>query len=100
STPFLHNSSLLQNYKTFNHDKLAEFAKEQADIVRSHTNIQVTHNTGMFFDLDNEKLAEALDFVSFDTYTPVDKYPNFMMNQERWKYMKNDTDRVMLLETT
>ncbi|WP_017472463.1 beta-galactosidase [Amphibacillus jilinensis] len=99
-TPFLHNSSLLQNYLTFTHDKIAEFALEQANIIRSHVDIPVTHNSSMFFDLDNEKFAKALDFISFDTYTPADKYPNFMINQERWKYIKNDTRKFMLLETS
>ncbi|WP_067843531.1 beta-galactosidase [Amphibacillus sediminis] len=99
-TPFLHNSALVQNYHEFTHDKIAEFAKEQADTIRTHTTIPITHNTSMFFDLDNEKLAEALDYVSFDTYTPLEKHPGFIMNQDRWKYLKNETRDYMLLETS
>lgn len=100
TTPFLHNSALLQNYKQFHYEKIAEFSKEQADIIHKYTNIPVTHNTGMYFDLDNELLGDALDFVSFDTYTPADQYSNFVLNLERWKYIRNDTRKTMLLETS
>ncbi|SEN50819.1 beta-galactosidase [Amphibacillus marinus] len=100
STPFLHNSSLQQNYLAFTHAKLAEFAAEQTKVIKKISPIPVTHNSSMFFDLDNELLADQLDFISFDTYTPAGKHPGFMMNQERWRYMKNDTRRTMLLETS
>ncbi|WP_407271193.1 beta-galactosidase [Radiobacillus sp. PE A8.2] len=99
-TPFLHNSSLVTTYQTFSMEKIACFAGEQADILRKYTDIPVTHNTGMFFDVDNEILANHLDFISFDTYTPASNYAGFMMNNDRWRYIKNSTCRYMLLETS
>ncbi|GAA0369477.1 beta-galactosidase YesZ [Alkalibacterium iburiense] len=99
-TPFIHNSSLLLNYKRFLHEKLAEFVREQVKIIKNHSDIPVTHNTGMFFDVDNELIGNEIDFMSFDTYTPVEHYENFVLNHERWRYIRNDTRYTMLLETS
>ncbi|MGO4936107.1 beta-galactosidase [Fundicoccus sp. Sow4_H7] len=100
ATPFIHNSALLLNYKRFQHEKLAEFVKEQVAVIKKHHDIPITHNTGVFFDIDNEMIGNEIDFMSFDTYTPVEHYENFVMNQETWRYVKNDNRQVMLLETS
>lgn len=99
-TPFLHNSSLLRAYNQFSMEKISGFAGEQADKIRVITTIPITHNTGLLFDLDNEALAEHLDFISFDTYTPASNFAGFMMNNDRWAYIKNNTRKYMLLETS
>src|SRR5699024_4640824 len=56
--------------------------------------------SGLLFDLDNELLAKSLDFISFDTYTPAENYSGFMMNNDRWPYLKNYRNKYMLLETS
>src|SRR5699024_9542892 len=68
STPFLHNSSLIRTYQQFSMEKIADFASEQAEIIRGNMDVPVTHNSGLVFDLDNEILSDNIDFISFDTY--------------------------------
>lgn len=100
STPFIHNSSLINAYQEFSLEKIAEFANEQASVIRSVTDIPITHNSSLGFDLDNELLARSLDFISFDTYAPYDNYTEFMMNNDRWPNIKENSSKYMLLETS
>src|SRR5699024_2769563 len=100
STPFLHNSSLVRAYQQFSMEKIAEFAGEQTEAIHSIMEIPVTHNTGLLFELDNELLSSNLDFISFDTYAPPENYAGFMLNNDRWPYIKNNSRKYMLLETS
>ena len=97
-TAFMHNISLVEAYREFTHDKIVEFAEEQASILRKHVSIPITHNTSFAFDLDNEKLFGNLDFVGFDTY--VDKPVAFLMNSAYWPFIKSNNQKYMLLETS
>lgn len=64
-----HNPSLDLEYRRFASDSWVEYQNMQADIIRSYTDKPVTHNfMGHFSDLDYYKLAEKLDFVSWDNY--------------------------------
>jgi len=100
STPFLHNSSLIRTYQQFSMEKIADFASEQAEIIRGNMDVPVTHNSGLVFDLDNEILSDNIDFISFDTYATHENYADFMLNNDRWPYIKNNCRNFMLLETS
>lgn len=99
-TPFLHNSSLVRAYQQFSTEKIAEFAREQANIIRDITDIPITHNSSLGFDLDNELLSRHLDFISFDTYASHENFAEFMMNNDRWSHIKKNSRKYMLLETS
>jgi len=98
ATPFLHNPSLELNYRLFSMDKINEFAHHQTELIRKYSSVPVTHNTGMSFALDNEKLFEKLDFVSFDTYPPYHKYSHLLFQYDRFRAMKHQP--FWLLETS
>ncbi|MEK4871294.1 beta-galactosidase [Niallia sp. FSL W8-1348] len=99
STPFLHNASLLTMYKIFTHEKIAEFAKEQATIIRSYSDIPITHNATVFFDLDQALLFENLDFASFDTYAVQENVSSYMMLCDLYRNIKKDSP-FWLMETS
>lgn len=87
-TPFLHNASLLQAYTKFTREKIAEFCHMQANIIRKYTDKPITHNSNMFFPLDNELLFKNLDFASFDDYPDCDHYKQMLFNYDLWKTVK------------
>ena len=97
-TAFLHNVSLEEAYNRFTHDKINEFAKDQADAIRQIVALPITHNSSFAFDLDNVGLFESLDFVSFDTY--VDTPTAFAMNSAYWPNMKKGVADHILMETS
>jgi beta-galactosidase len=86
--PFLHNSSLTTMYQLFSMEKIAEFADEQAAIIRNHSEAPITHNSSIAFGVDNERLFKNLDFASFDTYATIDNYPAYLINSDLWRNFK------------
>jgi beta-galactosidase len=86
--PFLHNSSLSTMYQLFSMEKIAEFSDEQAEIIRKFSNAPITHNSSVFFSVDNERLYENLDFASFDTYATIDYFENYLINNDLWRNFK------------
>ncbi|MFS0637669.1 beta-galactosidase [Mesobacillus foraminis] len=86
--PFLHNSSLKTMYQIFSTEKIAEFADEQAGIIRKHSAAPITHNSTVFFSVDNERLFKNLDFASFDTYATSESYQNYLFNCDLWRNLK------------
>lgn len=63
------NPSLMLDYKRFSSDSIVEFQQKQIDIIKEYTNVPVTTNfMGYFSEIDYYKLAENLDFVSWDNY--------------------------------
>ncbi|WHY02458.1 beta-galactosidase [Neobacillus sp. DY30] len=86
--PFLHNSSLSTMYQIFSMEKIAEFSDEQAEIIRKHSTARITHNSSVFFSVDNERLFKNLDFASFDTYATVDYVENYLINNDLWRNFK------------
>lgn len=68
------NPGLHLDFRRFMTDSYISFQREQIEIIRSHSPGRfVTHNfMGFFADaLDYHKLAEDLDFVSWDNYPQV-----------------------------
>lgn len=97
-TPFAHNSSLDNAFRFFTADTLNDFASGIAQILISETNIPVTHNTSLNFNLRNYELFEQLDVVGFDTYPMYSQYWNFPINLDLWRNLKSNNE-VLLLET-
>lgn len=86
--PFLHNSSLSTMYQIFSMEKIAEFSDEQAEIIRKYSTAHITHNSSVFFSVDNERLYKNLDFASFDTYATIDYIENYLINNDLWRNFK------------
>lgn len=86
--PFLHNSSLRTMYQLFSMEKIAEFADEQAAIIRKYSQAPITHNSSVAFHVDNERLFRNLDFVAYDTYANFANAPAYLINCDLWRNMK------------
>lgn len=97
--PFLHNSSLKTMYQQFSMEKIAEFADEQAAIIRMYSDAPITHNSSMAFSVDNERLFRGLDFASFDTYATTDHVPAFLINNDLFRSFKRGRD-YWIMETS
>lgn len=91
ATPFLHHSSLQTMYRLFESEKIAQFADEQAEIIRRYSDAPITHNSTLFFSVDNERLFENLDFASFDTYAPQARMESYLLNCDIWRGLKKNT---------
>ena len=88
--PFLHNSSLHTMYQLFSMEKIAEFSDGQADIIRKYSSAPITHNSSVFFSVDNERIFKNLDFASFDTYATIENFPAYLINSDLWRNFKKD----------
>ncbi|MBD8068692.1 beta-galactosidase [Bacillus sp. PS06] len=97
--PFLHNSSLRTMYQLFSFEKIAEFADEQAAIIRKYSSAPITHNSTTFFHVDNERIFENLDFASFDTYAEKSNFASYLFNNDLWRNLKKDRD-YWIMETS
>ncbi|TRZ38183.1 beta-galactosidase [Niallia circulans] len=97
--PFLHNSSLKTMYQIFSTEAIAEFAEEQAAIIREHSQVPITHNSTIMFAVDNERLFQNLDFASFDTYAPAVSYFSYLFNCDLWRNLKKGKD-FWIMETS
>ena len=86
--PFLHNSSLLTMYQLFSMEKIAEFADEQAAILRCYSDLPITHNSSVAFHVDNERLFKQLDFASYDTYASLENRHAYLLNCDLWRNLK------------
>ncbi|MBF6979218.1 beta-galactosidase [Aerococcaceae bacterium zg-BR22] len=100
-TPFLHNSSLQNSFREFTAEKINEFARELTKIIKSYSNIPVTHNSALGFNLMNESLFEPMDIAGFDTYAGAENYPAYTMNLDLWRNIKETGhNESLLLETS
>lgn len=86
--PFLHNSSLRTMYQWFSMEQIAEFADEQAAIIRRYSSAPITHNSNVPFQLDNERLFRNLDFASFDSYASRENVHAYLFNCDLWRNLK------------
>ncbi|RRJ62582.1 beta-galactosidase [Paenibacillus oralis] len=87
-TPFLHNSSLRTMYRLFTMEQIAEFADEQAAIIRRYSAAPITHNSNIPFHLDNERLFRNLDFAAFDSYASQANAHAYLFNCDLWRNLK------------
>lgn len=98
-TPMLHNASLSSEYRMFSREKVNEYAKMQADILRQYSDAPITHNVHTNFMLDNEGLFKHLDFTSFDEYTDWDFYQKWLLDFDLFRGMKQDK-QFFVMETS
>ncbi|MBD3917421.1 beta-galactosidase [Paenibacillus sp. PR3] len=87
-TPFLHNSSMQTAHRLFSMAGIAQFADEQAAIIRRFSDAPITHNSSIAFHVDNERLFEHLDFASFDTYASAENYAAYLINCDLFRNYK------------
>lgn len=86
--PFLHNSSLRTMYQLFSMECIAEFADEQADIIRRYSSAPITHNGNVPFQIDHARLYQNLDFASFDSYASRENVHAYLFNCDLWRRFK------------
>ncbi|KAF1301880.1 beta-galactosidase [Enterococcus sp. JM9B] len=99
-TPFLHNSSLMNAFRKFTAESLNEFAHGLCHHIRMETDIPITHNSALGFNLLNEELFSELDVAGFDTYQPHTTYSGYLLNLDIWRNMKKNSNEMLLLETS
>jgi len=97
---FAHNPSLDLEYRRFASDSWVKYQKMQIDIIRKYSDLPITHNLmGHFSDIDYYKLAEGLDFVSWDNYPDTQwgasEYEYVSMAHENMRGLKNKNFVVM-----
>ncbi|MEJ5258278.1 MAG: beta-galactosidase [Fervidobacterium sp.] len=75
NTPTFENPHQMLDIYRFMSDSNIEFLKEQVDIIRKHSKKPITHNFMIdFMDLNYRKMAEYIDFVSWDNYIATKDY--------------------------
>ncbi|WP_121611310.1 beta-galactosidase [Mesobacillus foraminis] len=77
-------------YRQFSMEKIAEFADEQAEVIRQYSKAPITHNSSIGFHVDNERLFKNLDFASFDTYATIEHAGAYLINCDIWRNLKKD----------
>ncbi|MFW6387758.1 MAG: beta-galactosidase [bacterium] len=64
-----HNPGLVLDFQRYSTQAVIDFHQAQVDAIRRHSDRPVTHNLmGDFPDIDYHRLAEHIDFVSWDNY--------------------------------
>ena len=98
-TPPIHNPSLETNYYQFSHDKVNEFFKLQADIIRKYSSSPITHNSSRWFRVNNDEMTMLQDFTSFDAYPKKENYRSLMLDCDRFRGLQKD-GKFMCMETS
>lgn len=98
-TPFLHNASLMTAYRIFTMEGITEFSNMQVACIRKYSSKDITHNTGLSFNLNNEELFRELDIVSFDAYPAHEHYMHLIFQYDLWRSLKNHRS-FWLMETS
>ncbi|SMF06844.1 beta-galactosidase [Alteromonadaceae bacterium Bs31] len=73
-TPFIHNASLSTAYKMFCRESVADFMKQQSDILKTYSDKPVTHNDNPAFNIHHERSMRAQDFASYDVYATSEQW--------------------------
>lgn len=97
--PGLHNASLQLSWKDFTRDRIADFLSNQIRCIRAHSRIPITHNTGILFRVDPDRIASQVDFVSFDHYADQANVHRMILNYDFWRNM-SDQRRFWVMETS
>lgn len=97
--PGLHNASLQTAWKRFSRERVADFCREQAAIIRKHSKMPITHNAGMLFQSNPVLIVKELDFVSFDHYVDHSNYREMVVNYDFWRNL-HPSRRFWVMETS
>lgn len=87
-TTFHHHASLQTAYRRFSQEEIAEFQREQVEIIRRHSRAPITHNSQARFRVDNAALFRDLDFASFDHYPPAACYREMIFHYDLFRTLK------------
>lgn len=87
-TPFLHNASLSTAWRVFHREAIAEFLDEQCALLRAHSAAPITHNFGLGFAVNLERMSAGLDFVSFDDYPDHTQWARLVLNCDLFRVAK------------
>jgi beta-galactosidase len=87
-TPFLHNPSLTTHWRIFSRESIAEFMDAQSDAIRAHSKAPITHNMGLGFSVNFERMSRNLDFVSWDDYPPANEWERIVRNADLFRAAK------------
>ena len=98
-TPFIHNASLLTMYRIFTREMIAQYQNEQLAIIRRYSDAPVTHNSNVWFAVDNELMFKNLDFASFDDYPSSDNYYIMLMQYDLFRNFKKSRN-FWVMETS
>ena len=64
-----HNPALVLDFQRYSTQAVIDFHEAQVSAIRKHSDRPITHNLmGDFPDIDYHRLAEYIDFVSWDNY--------------------------------
>lgn len=64
-----HNPGLVLDFQRYSTQAIIDFHQAQVDAIREHSDRPITHNLmGDFPDVDYHRLADYIDFVSWDNY--------------------------------
>ena len=91
--PAAHSPSLVIDFKRFSSDSWLKFNLDQRTILRKFCKpeSQITHNMMLYyFDYDMPKLAEQLDFVSWDNYETYGAHPIAVAANHDWMFGAGD----------
>jgi beta-galactosidase len=87
-TPFLHNASLSTAYRMFSRESIADFMDAQSAAIRRHSSAPITHNFGLGFSVNFERMCERLDFASFDDYPDRDHWSAIVLDNDLFRTAK------------
>lgn len=87
-TPFLHNASLSTAYRMFSRESIAEFLDAQCAALRRHSSAPITHNFGLGFAVNFERMCAGLDFASFDAYPSAHDWSELVLNHDLFRAAK------------
>ena len=87
-TSMTHNASLLTAYRRFSYEKVAEFQREQVEIIRAHSAAPITHNGMVHFNVDQDLLYRDLDCGGFDHYAAASNYREYLLQIDVFRTLK------------
>lgn len=99
-TPFVHNASLDTMYRLFERDNIAEYQREQTQLIRRYSGTPIMHNKHIGFRVDNSLLLRDLDFASFDAYPESENWREMTFNYDLWRNAKPGRRSFFVMETS
>jgi beta-galactosidase len=91
------NPALMLDYRRFSSDSALEYHILQRDVVKKGSRAPLTHNFMVnFTEIDYRKIAEKIDFVSWDNYIMSDYDPDLQaLNHDLMRSLKKAPFLVM-----
>lgn len=87
-TPFLHSASLQTTWRMFSRESIADFMDAQSAVLRRHSSRPITHNVALPFAVNQERMVENLDFISFDDYPDHAHWSTIVLDNDTYRAAK------------